>query len=156
MVCAEFVLGSWRLKARYPELKKHHGKFMTDPIADVLVRIKNAGAVKKETVAVSFSKVKNEIARVLKQSGFILDFEKRGRLVSSRKLELKLKYLPSSFPAISNIVRISKPGRRIYLKHHEIFPKKGGLKIISTSRGIMSDEEARKSKLGGEILCEIS
>ncbi|MBI2454215.1 MAG: 30S ribosomal protein S8 [Parcubacteria group bacterium] len=129
---------------------------MTDPIADMLIRIKNAGAVKKETVAVPFSKVKNEIAKVLKQSGFILDFEKRGRLVSSRKLELKLKYLPSSFAAISDVVRISKPGRRIYLKHHEIFTKNGRLKIISTSRGIMSDVEARKLKLGGEVLCEIS
>ena len=156
MAYAGFVLENWRLKARFPELKKRVGKFMTDPIADMLVRIKNAGAVKKETVAMPFSKVKNEIARVLKQSGFILDFEKRGRLVSSRKLELRLKYLSASFPAISNIARVSKPGRRIYLKHHEIFPKKGGLKIVSTSRGIMSASEARKAKLGGEVLCEIS
>lgn len=129
---------------------------MVDPISDMLIRIKNAQAVKKETVVIPFSKTKQELARVLKESGLILDFEKKGRAVSSKKLELRLKY-SDSFPAITHTQRISRPGQRIYLKHHEIFPKGVGfLRIISTSRGLMTDAQARKQKLGGEILCEIS
>ena len=129
---------------------------MTDPIADILIRIKNAQAVKKETILVPFSKLKQEMARVLKQAGFILDYEKKGRTVVNKKLEIKLKY-SNSFPVISSTKRISKPGQRIYIKHNEIFSKgRGILQIISTSKGIMSDADARKSKLGGEVLCEIS
>ncbi|MBI2465663.1 MAG: 30S ribosomal protein S8 [Candidatus Sungbacteria bacterium] len=128
---------------------------MTDPISDMLIRIKNAQAVKKETVTVPYSKVKQELARVLKESGFIFDFEKKGRSIANKKLELKLKYR-DSFPAIANTKRISKPGQRIYLKYSEIFPKESGfLRIISTSKGLMSDGQARRQKLGGEILCEI-
>lgn len=129
---------------------------MTDPIADMLIRIKNAQAAGKETVAVPFSKVKQEIARVLKGAGFVADFEKKGRSAAARKLEVRLKYT-NSFPAVSLARRISRPGRRIYLKHAQIFPKgRGVLRIISTSRRIMSDVEARKAGLGGEVLCEVS
>ena len=127
---------------------------MTDPIADMLIRIKNAQAVNKETVGVPFSKLKQEIARVLKQNGLILDYEKKGR-ATVKKLELKLKY-ENSFPAIAVVKRISKPGQRIYLKSHEIFSKKGSMIIVSTSHGLMAGSEARKAKLGGEILCEIA
>lgn len=129
---------------------------MTDPISDMLTRIRNAQAVKKETVAVPFSKMKQELARVLKESGFITDFEKKGRAVSNKKLELKLKYV-DSLPAVTDAKRISKPGQRIYVKYNEIFPRQADfLRIISTSRGLMSDAEARRQKLGGEVLCEIS
>lgn len=157
MACAGFVSGSLPTKEKYPELKNHRGnKKMTDPISDMLTRIKNAQAVKKETVAVPFSKMKQELARVLKESGFIADFEKKGRAVSNKKLELKLKY-GDSFPAVTNAQRISKPGQRIYVKYHEIFTKGSRLlRIISTSHGLMSDAEAKKQKLGGEVLCEIS
>lgn len=127
---------------------------MTDPIADMLIRIKNAQAVNKETVSTPFSKLKQEIARVLKQNGLILDYEKKGRAIV-KKLELKLKY-ENSFPAVAAVKRISKPGQRIYLKSQDIFSKKGKTIIISTSKGIMTGNEARKAKLGGEILCEIS
>ncbi|MEK7500965.1 MAG: 30S ribosomal protein S8 [Patescibacteria group bacterium] len=126
-----------------------------DPIADMLVRIKNAQAVHKETVVVPFSKMKQEIARILKQARLILDYEKKGRLASGRKLELQLKY-NNSQPAISQVKRISKPGRRVYLSYKEIFPKSSALMIVSTSGGVMSAAEARKAKLGGEVLCEIS
>ncbi|MFY9493142.1 MAG: 30S ribosomal protein S8 [Minisyncoccia bacterium] len=129
---------------------------MTDPISDMLTRIRNAQTVKKETVVIPFSKTKQELARVLKEVGFILDFEKKGRAVSGRKLELKLKYI-NSFPAITTIKRISKPGQRIYIKHNKIFPRGSGfLRVISTSRGLVSDSQAYKQKLGGEVLCEIS
>ncbi|MDP3764813.1 MAG: 30S ribosomal protein S8 [bacterium] len=129
---------------------------MVDPISDMLTRIRNAGAVNKETVSMPFSKMKQEIANVLKKASLILDFEKKGRNISGKKLELKLKYI-ESYPAIASAKRISKPGQRIYIKHNEIFPKKDGtIKIISTSKGIMVDAEARRSKLGGEVVCEIS
>ena len=127
---------------------------MTDPISDMLIRIKNAQSVNKETVGIPFSKLKQELARVLKQSGLIFDYEKKGRAIV-KKLELKLKY-ENSFPAIADIKRISKPGQRIYLKSREIFSKKGSMIIVSTSHGLMTGDEARKAKLGGEILCQIS
>lgn len=127
---------------------------MTDSIADMLIRIKNAQAVNKETVGIPFSKLKQEIARVLKQNGLILDYEKKGRAIV-KKLELKLKY-ENSFPAVAAVKRISKPGKRIYLKSREIFSKKGSVIIVSTSQGLMAGSEARKAKLGGEILCEIA
>mgnify|MGYP001561023393 CR=1 FL=1 len=127
-----------------------------DPISDMLTRIRNAGAVNKETVSMPFSKMKQEIANVLKKANLILDFEKKGRNVSGKKLELRLRYT-DSFPAISGAKRISKPGQRIYIKYNEIFPKKNGtIKVISTSKGIMLDSEARKNKLGGEVVCEIN
>ena len=128
---------------------------MTDPIADMLVRIKNAQAVKQETVVMPFSKIKQEIARVLKNSQLILDFEKKGRTVA-KKLEIKLKYT-NGHPAVSNIKRISKSGQRIYASSKAIFSRgPGSLVVVSTSKGIMSGKEARQAKLGGEILCEIS
>lgn len=128
---------------------------MTDPIADMLIRIKNAQAVSKDTVVMPFSKIKQEIARVLKQKQLILDFEKKGRTVA-KKLEIKLKYV-NSFPAISDVQRLSKPGQRQYAKSKEIHsPGRGAIVIVSTSKGIMSDDEARKAKLGGEVLCKIS
>ncbi len=139
---------------KYPVLKRPHGKIMTDPISDMLIRIKNAQAVNKETVGIPFSKLKQELARVLKQSGLILDYEKKGRAIV-KKLELKLKY-ENSFSAIAAVKRISKPGQRIYLKSREIFSKKGSTIIVSTSRGLMTGDEARKAKLGGEVLCQIS
>lgn len=127
-----------------------------DPISDMLTRIRNASAVNKETVVMPFSKMKQEVASVLKRANLILDFEKKGRNISGKKLELKLKYT-ESFPAISDAKRVSKPGQRIYIKHNEIFPEKDGtVKIISTSKGIMLDAEARKNKLGGEVVCEIN
>lgn len=125
---------------------------MTDPIADMLNRIRNAQAVSKETVVIPYSNLKYEIAKILEKQKLIGKIEKKGR--SPRKIiEIALKY-----PAvISGLRRISKPGQRIYARAKEIKPVRGGygISIISTPKGLMTNKEARRKKLGGEIICEI-
>lgn len=120
-----------------------------DPIADMLTAIRNANAVKKETVSVPFSAVKYEIAKILAKNGFAQKIESDGR-----KTRMVIKI---TAPALSGLKRISKPGQRIYKSFREIKPVKSGygIAIISTSKGLMTDKEARKQKLGGEVICEI-
>jgi len=129
---------------------------MTDPISDMLTRIRNAQAVKKTTVNVPFSKLKWAILEVLKQYGFIKDIEKVGR-GNKKIIEVNLKYRKDDSPRISLLKRISKPSRRTYVNTKEIWSFKRGLgiRILSTPKGVMSDKEARKEKLGGEVLLEI-
>jgi len=126
-----------------------------DPISDMLTIIRNAQAVKKETVNVSFSNLKYEIAKVLEKEGFLKKVGKQGKK-TRKKIEIILKY-DSGTPVISGLRRISKPGQRIYKKRREIKRVKGGYgkTIISTSKGLMTDREARKQKLGGEVICEV-
>ena len=128
---------------------------MTDPITDMLNRIRNAQAVLKETVDIPFSNLKYEIAKILGKEGFIEKVEKKGRGVK-RSLEITLKY-DGKVPAISDLKRISKSGQRIYLPYKKIKKVRRGLgiAITSTSKGLMTDKEARKQKLGGEVICEI-
>jgi len=128
---------------------------MVDPITDMLNRIRNAQAVGKATVEVPFSNLKYEIARILEREGFIEKTEKKGKKVK-KFIEIVLKY-ENGIPAISGLKRISKPGQRIYLSYQKIKPVKGGygIAIISTSKGLMTNKEARKNKLGGEVLCEV-
>jgi len=129
---------------------------MTDPIADMLVRIKNALMARHKSVRVPASKMKLEIARILKEEGYIEDF-KYIEEKPQAKIEIILKYDENKRPVIAGVKRISKPGRRIY-KGYKDLPKvlDGlGIAIISTSQGIMTDHEARKRKIGGEVLCEI-
>lgn len=128
---------------------------MTDPITDLLNRIRNAQAVSHPKTEIPFSNLKYEIAKILERKGFIEKVEKKGKK-TKKIIEITLKY-DKKTPAISILKRISKPGQRIYLKAREIKPVKGGygITIISTSRGLMTDKEARRQKLGGEILCEI-
>jgi len=128
---------------------------MTDPITDMLNRIRNAQAVLKETVEVPFSNLKYEIAKILEKNGFIEKVEKKGKK-TKKIIEITLKY-DNKIPAISGLKRISKPGQTIYLGHRKIKRVKGGygIAIISTSKGLMTDKEARKQKLGGEVICEI-
>ena len=128
---------------------------MVDPITDMLNRIRNAQAVLKETVEVPFSNLKYEIAKILEKNGFIEKVEKKGKK-TKKIIEITLKY-DNKIPAISGLKRISKPGQTIYLGHRKIKRVKGGygVAIISTSKGLMTDKEARKQKLGGEVLCEI-
>jgi small subunit ribosomal protein S8 len=128
---------------------------MTDPISDMLNRIRNAQAVFHPTVEIPFSNLKYEIAKILAKSGFIEKVEKKGRKVK-KNIEITLKY-EDKIPAISGIKRISKPGQRIYSDFRKIRKVKGGygIAIISTSKGLMTDKEARRQKLGGEILFEI-
>jgi len=128
---------------------------MTDPIADMLNRIKNAQAVSHPMVEVPFSNFKYEIAKILEKHGFIEKVEKKGRKVK-RVIVITLKYRDKT-PAILGLKRVSKPGQRIYLDSTQIKRVKGGygMAIISTSKGLMIDKEARKQRLGGEILCEM-
>ena len=129
---------------------------MTDPIADMLTRVRNANSVYHETVKIPGSKLKCAIAEVLKDEGFIKDytFEEDGK---QGILTVELKYGPAREKVITDLKRISKPGLRQYAKHDELPRVLGGLgiAIISTSKGIMSDKNARKAGLGGEILAYV-
>ena len=126
-----------------------------DIVADMLNRIKNSQAVGHSSVEIPFSNLRYEIAKILKKEGFIEKIEKKGKQ-EKKTLSLTLKY-EDKVPAISGVKRISKPGQRIYLNSSQIKKVKGGygLAIISTSRGLMTDREAKKEKLGGEAICQI-
>lgn len=126
-----------------------------DPISDFINRIKNAQKAGHEKLEISFSNMKFELAKVLSKENFIGPVERKGAK-AKEKLEIFLKY-ENGAPAIQEAKRVSKPGQRIYGSSDKIKPVKQGygLAIISTSRGLMTDKEARKQKLGGEILCEI-
>lgn len=128
---------------------------MTDPIADMLNRIKNAQKVGHETAEMPSSKIKLEIAKILEKEGFLEKVDKK-RVKDRHILVLKLKY-QQGVPAIADLRRLSKPGRRLYVGASDIKSVKQGygIALISTSRGLMTDKEAKKKKLGGEVLCEI-
>ena len=128
---------------------------MTDPISDMLTVIRNAQTVLHPTVEIPFSNLKYELAKILQKQGFIEQIEKKGKK-TKRFIEITLKY-DNKRSVISGIRRISKPGQRIYLSALKIKKIKGGygMSIISTSKGLMTDKEARKNKLGGEVLCAI-
>jgi small subunit ribosomal protein S8 len=127
-----------------------------DPIANMLTLIRNGQAVSKEIVEVPFSKIKLIIAEILEKEGLIDKVEKKGRK-TKKVIEIKLKYNEDKEPVISGLKRISMPGQRIYLKRQEIKKVRSGygMSIISTSKGLMTDKEARKQNLGGEIICQI-
>jgi small subunit ribosomal protein S8 len=129
---------------------------MSDPIADMLTRIRNANLVRHETVEVPASKVKRQIAEILKREGFIRDAE----YIEDNKqgiIRIFLKYGPNNERVITGLKRISKPGLRVYTKANEIPRVLGGLgiAIISTSKGIVTDKEARQSKNGGEVIAYV-
>jgi small subunit ribosomal protein S8 len=126
----------------------------TDPIADLLIRIKNAARARKETVSIPYSKVKEQILGNLKKKHFIDDFQvSKGEKAHHQSLEVTI----SNSHRDIEVKRISKPGQRIYIKASEIKKVHGGLgmAIISTPKGIITGEEARKLNLGGEMICEI-
>ena len=129
---------------------------LTDPIADMLTRIRNAVRVERPHVDIPLSKLKRGVAEVLKREGYIWDWEEVPT-EPAKQLRLHLKYGPNGERVIRTIRRISKPGRRVYSRSVELKPILGGLgiSVISTSRGVISDREARQRKLGGEVLCEI-
>lgn len=132
---------------------------MTDPIADMLTRIRNAVRVERPFVDIPASNVKRGIADVLKREGFIWDWQEvkeEDEPVASLRLELK--YGSNGERVIQTIRRMSKPGRRLYSRSKELKPVLGGMgiRIISSSKGVISDREARRDKVGGEVLCEVS
>jgi small subunit ribosomal protein S8 len=129
---------------------------MTDPIADMLTRLRNAVRVERPNVEMPVSKVKRGLAEVLKREGYIWDWEEV-EAQPVRQLRIHLKYGPNGERVIRHIRRVSKPGRRVYSGHGTLRPVLNGLgiSIISTSRGVISDREARQRKLGGEVLCEL-
>ncbi len=129
---------------------------MTDPIADMLTRIRNAYAVLKDSVDIPLSNEKKEIAGAMRREGFIEDFEIIPNPPQGT-IRLFFKYGPDGEKVISRIERVSKPGRRIYSSVSDMRPVKNGMGIfiISTNKGIMSDREARSAKVGGEVLCRI-
>jgi len=129
---------------------------MTDPLADMLTRIRNATMVKKEVVEIPASKVKAEIAKVLKSEGYIKGY----KIEKDKKqglLKIALKYDDSKKSVVEGLKRVSKPGSRVYVRSDDV-PKviNGfGIAILSTSKGLMVDREARKANIGGEILCNV-
>jgi small subunit ribosomal protein S8 len=129
---------------------------VNDPIGDFINRLKNAGAIKQESVSVPFSNFKLAIAEKLKDAGYVKSIDKKGKKVK-KTLEVALVYSAQGESKIRGVKRISKPGRRLYRSVLEIYPVrygKGAL-ILSTPSGIKTDKEARKEKIGGEALFEI-
>lgn len=132
---------------------------MTDPIADMLTRIRNALAVRKPEVVLPFSKLKMAIAEILKENDYIKDVKKitKGSNDNNHdEMKITLKYLGTQ-PAINNLKRISKPGRRVYVTKDKlpVVLNNIGMAIISTPEGLATNKEAKKNNLGGEVICEI-
>ena len=129
---------------------------MSDPIADMLTRIRNAQMVQKVSVVMPASKLKTAIAEVLKAEGYIDNFAIRGE-ATKPQLEIALKYYAGK-PVIEHIERVSRPGLRVYKGRHEIPNVKNGLgvAIVTTPKGVMTDRKARQAGIGGEVLCYVA
>ena len=129
---------------------------MSDPIADMLTRIRNANMVKHETVEVPASKLKIELARVLKEEGFIAGYELK-EAGKFKVISITLKYEANGKPVITKLERISKPGLRSYSKSKNLQKVLGGMgvAIVSTPKGLLTDRKARKENVGGEVLCYV-
>lgn len=129
----------------------------TDPIADMLTRIRNASRARHPKLEMPGSRLKAEVAKILKEEGYISSF-KISEENRKKMLRITLKYTPDGRPAIANLVRISRPGRRVYASRAEIPSVLGGLgsSILTTPQGVMSGKRARKAGVGGEVLLEVS
>jgi small subunit ribosomal protein S8 len=129
---------------------------MTDPIADMLTRMRNAIAARHSRVDIPASKLKLEVARILKEEGYINNFVTKGEGVR-RTLRIFLRYDARGTSSISHLARVSRPGRRVYMGSDKIPKVLGGygVNIVSTSRGLMSGKRARRENVGGEVLAEI-
>lgn len=128
----------------------------TDPIADMLTRIRNANTAKHAVVELPSSKFKLELARLLKSEGYISDFTER-EVGKFKVLSITLKYEDNGIPVIRNLRRVSKPGLKVYSRSKNIHKVFGGLgiAIVSTSKGLLTDRRARKENIGGEVLCHV-
>ncbi|MGI9643426.1 MAG: 30S ribosomal protein S8 [Acidimicrobiia bacterium] len=131
---------------------------MTDPLADMLTRIRNANLAMHDDVRMPASKLKESLADVLKREGYITDYAvEENETRPGRTLTIDMKYSPDRRRVISGIKRVSKPGLRVYSKSDAVPRVQGGLgvAVVSTSKGLMSDREARKRHMGGEVLCYV-
>jgi len=130
---------------------------MTDPIADMLTRIRNGIQSHHERVEIPASKLKVEIAKILKSEGFIRNYSLVDKEKTQAVLRVDLKYSPDGEPVIHGIERVSRPGRRVYRNKQEIPRPLGGLglAIVSTSKGVLAGHEAAKDGIGGEVLCQV-
>ena len=131
---------------------------MTDPVADMLTRIRNANIAMHDEVSMPASKLKKSLADVLKSEGYIIDYSLAdSETHPGQELTIRMKYSPERERVISGLKRISKPGLRVYSKSTEVPRVLGGLgvAVLSTSKGLMSDREARKRRMGGEVLCHV-
>ena len=129
---------------------------VNDTIGDFIIRLKNAGAVKKESVSVPFSALKMAVAEKLRDAGFVTSIDKKGKKVR-KTLDVVLKYDAEGIHVIHGVKRVSKPGRRVYRSSREIVPVRygQGALILSTPKGILTGKEARQANVGGEALFEI-
>jgi len=129
---------------------------VNDPVGDFIIRLTNAGAIKRASVSVPFSAFKLAIAEKLRDAGYVKAIEKKGKKVK-KALDVTLKYDDKGVHAISGVKRVSKPGRRMYKGTKEIMPVRygRGALLLSTPKGVLTDREARKEKVGGEALFEI-
>jgi len=131
---------------------------MTDPVADMLTRIRNAVTAEKQAVNIPYSRLKHDIAKVMRREGYIENFKESGT-GTHKMLRVYLRYGPDGEKVINSIRRVSKPGRRVYNRAQDLAKHRVlnglGVAIVSTPKGVMSDRECRKENVGGEVLCEI-
>lgn len=129
---------------------------VTDPIGDLLIRLKNGSQRRHETITVPASKLKRAILQILKNEGYVESVED-GTQEGHPILRVQLRYVGEGEPMITGLQRISKPGRRVYVASNEIERVRNGIgmSILSTSKGVMTDQESRRNKLGGEVLCSV-
>ena len=130
---------------------------MTDPVADLLTRIRNGMGQRHETIDIPLSKLKLEIVRILKEEGYVADYKQAGG-DKQRVISVTLRYGAGKIPVLSTLTRVSRPGCRVYVRKSEIPTILGGMGIciLSTSQGIFTGKHAREKGLGGEVLCSLS
>ncbi len=130
---------------------------MSDPIADLLTRIRNANAANHDTLELDHSRIKGEIVRVLHSEGYLRRYEVVGEGALRPKIKIHLKYGPRREKVLTDLKRVSKPGRRVYTSSGALPKVMGGLgiAILTTPQGVMTDRQARKSNLGGEVICYV-
>ncbi len=130
---------------------------MTDPIADLLSRIRNAQTARHELVSIPYSRLKAGIVKVLYEEGFVGPFHVVEEAGKPKAIQMKLRYAGGKDAIISGLVRLSRPGRRYYVGSQKIRPVRNGIgiSILSTPKGILTDKQAREEKVGGEVLCKV-
>lgn len=130
---------------------------MTDPLSDMLARIRNAQKAGHDEVRIPHSRLKLEVAKILRKEGYLGDVREGSEENGARWIEVRLRYVGKHEPFIRNLHQVSRSGRRVYQRHSKIPVVRNGLgmAVVSTSKGIMTDREARENKVGGEVLCTI-